>query len=48
MKTLIKWKNNDSKKALIVEGSRHVGKTYIIRQFAKENYENIIEIKIVF
>lgn len=47
MKNLIEWKNNNSKKPLIVEGSRQVGKTYIIRQFAKENYENIIEINFI-
>lgn len=41
---LIEWKNNSSK-ALLVTGARQVGKTYIIREFLKENYgeENYVE-----
>lgn len=29
------WKNNDSKKPLIIKVARQVGKTYAIREFAK-------------
>ncbi len=39
---LIKWKNSKNRKPLIVHGARQVGKTYIIKQFGKENYENLI------
>ena len=39
---LIKWKNNPSKKPLIIKGLRQVGKTYIVKEFAKDNYENVI------
>ncbi len=41
---LEKWKSNSEKKALLVKGARQVGKTTIIRQFAKEHYENVVEI----
>lgn len=41
---LIKWKNQDKKKALCIIGARQIGKTTAIREFAKENYENFIEI----
>ncbi|MGN1276402.1 MAG: ATP-binding protein, partial [Floccifex sp.] len=41
---LIEWKNQDNKKALCIIGARQVGKTTLVREFAKENYENFIEI----
>lgn len=41
MKSLIKWKNSKNKKPLILEGARQVGKTYILKQFGKENYEGV-------
>jgi len=34
-------------KALLVTGARQIGKTYIIRQFAKEQYENFLELNFV-
>lgn len=39
---LIKWKESKIRKPLIIHGARQVGKTYIIKQFGKENYENLI------
>ena len=39
---LIKWKKSKNRKPLIVHGARQVGKTYIIKKFGKENYENLI------
>lgn len=45
---LIKWKNDDNKKPLIVKGCRQVGKTKSIRHFAKmAGYESFIEINFV-
>ena len=41
---LVKWKNTPDKKALLITGARQIGKTYIIRKFAEENYSNFIEI----
>lgn len=41
---LIEWKNDKYKMPLIVKGARQIGKTDAIENFAKNNYENIIEI----
>ena len=41
-KYLSEWKNNESRKPLIVKGARQIGKTESIKRFAKDNYENII------
>lgn len=44
---LINWKNNSNKLPLIVKGARQIGKTESIRNFAKNNYDNIIEINFI-
>ena len=44
---LIEWKNNPNKMPLIVKGARQIGKTESIRNFAKNNYESVIEINFV-
>lgn len=41
MQKLIEWKNDKDRKPLILRGARQVGKTYIIKQFGKENYEGV-------
>lgn len=41
MKDLIKWKNSKYRKPLILKGARQVGKTYIVKEFAKNNYDDI-------
>lgn len=41
---LVKWKNDDRKKSLLVRGARQVGKTYAINEFAKSNYESYLYI----
>ena len=41
---LLKWKNSACEKCLIVEGARQIGKTFIIREFAKANYDSFIEL----
>lgn len=38
---LIAWKNKNNRKPLIVNGARHVGKTYILREFGKKYYEKM-------
>lgn len=45
-KVLLAWKNNTiiKKKALVIKGLRQIGKTFIVKQFAKDNYENQIYI----
>lgn len=39
---LIKWKESENRKPLIIHGARQVGKTYIVKKFGKENYDNLI------
>ena len=41
MEELTKWKQNKERKPLILRGARQVGKTYIIKQFGKENYDGV-------
>lgn len=41
---LIKWKNSTNRKPLILNGARQVGKSYILQEFGKEQFENIVEI----
>ncbi len=38
---LIKWKESKYRKPLILKGARQIGKTYILKQFGKENYEGV-------
>ena len=40
---LTEWKEETTNKALLIKGARQVGKTTIVRQFAKANYDNFIE-----
>lgn len=46
MNSLIEWKENTvtKKKALVIKGLRQIGKTYIVREFAKQYYQNQIYI----
>ena len=37
---LKKWKENDQRKPLILKGARQVGKTYILKEFGNNYYEN--------
>ena len=40
---LIKWKKeNNGEVALLIDGARRIGKSYIVEQFAKENYKSYI------
>lgn len=44
---LLKWKYNPNHKCLMVKGARQVGKTYLIRQFGKNEYQSYIEINFI-
>lgn len=41
---LLRWKNNKVKECLLIKGARQVGKTYLVREFAKAEYESFVEI----
>ena len=45
---LIEWKNRKDKKPLIIYGARQVGKTYLIEEFAKNNYDYVYSINFEF
>lgn len=47
--TLVQWKNeSNGKTALLIEGARRVGKSYIAEEFAKNNYKSYVLIDFAF
>ena len=41
-KKLLKWKTNPLRTPLIVRGARQVGKTYVIENFAKTEFDHLL------
>ena len=41
---LLNWKNTKSHEALLIKGARQVGKTFLVREFGKNEYDSFIEI----
>ena len=40
---LLKWKEeSNGEVALLIDGARRIGKSYIVKQFAEENYKSYI------
>lgn len=44
IETLHKWKTNKNRKPLIIRGARQVGKTWLMKTFGAEAYENTVYI----
>ena len=45
---LVKWYKQEKKLALLIDGARQIGKTTLIRQFAKDYYgDNFVEINFI-
>ncbi len=44
---LIKWKENKNKNPLIIKGARQVGKSYLVKEFGQNEYDNYIEINFI-
>jgi predicted AAA+ superfamily ATPase len=42
--TLKQWKNESNRKPLVIRGARQVGKTELVRIFARQEFESFIEI----
>jgi len=42
LELLVEWKASEERKPLILNGARQVGKTYILEEFGKEHFENVI------
>ena len=38
---LHKWKNSKRRKQLIIEGARQVGKTWLMKEFGRQAYDNV-------
>lgn len=38
---LLKWKNSEDRKPLILKGVRQCGKTWLLKEFGKNNYEDV-------
>ena len=43
-KGLLKWKNGENRKPLVLQGARQVGKTYLVKQFAQQEYDQFIHL----
>lgn len=41
-KKLLEWKQSKRRKPLVLRGARQVGKTYILKEFAKNEYDNYV------
>ena len=39
IENLKKWKNKKSRKPLVIEGARQVGKTWLMKEFGRQEYE---------
>lgn len=46
-KDLLEWKNSGMKKPLMVIGARQIGKTYIINEFCKNEFEDYVYINLL-
>lgn len=44
IENLRKWKNKKNRKPLIIEGARQVGKTWLMKEFGKQEYTNTVYI----
>lgn len=43
-KKLLDWKHSDTRKPLILLGARQVGKTWLMKEFGKNEYQNVVYI----
>ena len=44
---LLAWRKQKRKKALCIFGARQIGKTTVIREFAKKNYKHFVELNFI-
>ncbi|MCL2098496.1 MAG: ATP-binding protein [Bacteroidales bacterium] len=48
LQQLIAWKHSSNRKPLIIRGARQVGKTWLMKEFAKTEYEDFIYVNFEF
>lgn len=41
---LDEWRRTKKNECLLIKSARQIGKTFLVRQFGKENYESFIEL----
>lgn len=41
---LVSWKNQQNRKPLVLRGARQVGKTWLVREFARTGFDRLLEI----
>lgn len=41
---LLRWKNDLNRKPLVITGARQVGKTWIMREFGRNEYDDVVYI----
>lgn len=46
LEQFISWKNNPKRMPLVVNGARQVGKTYIIKEFGKLHFSNVVYVNL--
>ena len=42
MNNLVEWKNSNDRKPLLLKGARQVGKTFVLLEFGKKYYDNVV------
>ena len=42
IEALYKWKDSKHRKPLIIEGARQVGKTWLMKEFGRQAYQNTV------
>jgi predicted AAA+ superfamily ATPase len=44
MRELVDWKDRRDRRPMVVRGARQVGKTYLVEQFAREQFQNVVSV----
>ena len=42
MDDLIQWKHSEDRKTMVLKGARQVGKTWLMKEFGKQQYKNFV------
>lgn len=42
MDDLIKWKHNEDRKPMVLKGARQIGKTWLMKEFGRQQYKNFV------
>lgn len=42
MEALVKWKNDEERKPMVLKGARQVGKTWLMKEFGKNHYDSFV------